>query len=232
MVAHNIATTASNHGGRVLSYVFDGVYVLASAEDKLREIFDVTAPMVYEATGIRLALKDVAGGKVATFVPPCLPPLLRDAKVRGVLQRLHAVGHNCIPWSFVALVPSLADSARFSTFSERPGPHTYMEVAELASDACHVEVMDREALLVPGQYLCHADAGETPQAHCQAVQVLDQETAVVLKPDDAGAPRPCRVATETLRRSELIRIRPGVALSALQRGDQPFLRTIAGAGPV
>ena len=64
------ADTVKTHGGHVLSYVFDGVYVMS---EDLAKLFSSTASTVYAQTGVRLALKDFEGTIVDTFSPPPQP---------------------------------------------------------------------------------------------------------------------------------------------------------------
>lgn len=58
---------ASGTGLKVLSVVFDGVYVLAHSVDHLDNAFNTVAAQAYESMGMRLALKDVAGRKMSRF---------------------------------------------------------------------------------------------------------------------------------------------------------------------
>ena len=65
-----VASTASSHGARLQSYVFDGMYVLCTSSDELLRVYRTTAADVHQRTGIRLALKDV-DGKVIEAHRPC-----------------------------------------------------------------------------------------------------------------------------------------------------------------
>ena len=56
-----IAESSVKHGTHVLSYVFDGLYVLAASEGDLVRIFKATQDDVLATTGIQLALKDASG---------------------------------------------------------------------------------------------------------------------------------------------------------------------------
>ena len=56
-----IAESSVKHGAHVLSYVFDGLYVLAASEGDLVRIFKATQDDVLATTGIQLALKDASG---------------------------------------------------------------------------------------------------------------------------------------------------------------------------
>ena len=56
-----VSASAANHGAHVLSYVFDGLYVLAGSDEDLLHIFKATQDDVLASTGIQMALKDAFG---------------------------------------------------------------------------------------------------------------------------------------------------------------------------
>ena len=64
-----IADVSAKHGSHTLGYVFDGLYVFASTEAALRQVFRSTADEVYDTTGFRVALKTISGSTVERFVP-------------------------------------------------------------------------------------------------------------------------------------------------------------------
>ena len=68
-----IADVSAKHGSHTLGYVFDGLYVFASTESALRQVFRSTADEVYDATGFRVALKTISGNTIERFVPSTKP---------------------------------------------------------------------------------------------------------------------------------------------------------------
>ena len=56
-------------GLHILSYVFDGVYVLADSMEDLKRHFKVIAQECCDTTGLRIALKNASGAKLSVFTP-------------------------------------------------------------------------------------------------------------------------------------------------------------------
>ena len=56
-----IATLATTMGARVMSYVLDGLYVLARDEEHLRHVYREVASTIFNRRGLKLALKDAGG---------------------------------------------------------------------------------------------------------------------------------------------------------------------------
>ena len=54
-------------GALILSYIFDGLYYLASSDDDLRRIFEEVQEDVLAATKVQLALKKPSGEVVDGF---------------------------------------------------------------------------------------------------------------------------------------------------------------------
>ena len=56
-----VAKEATANGARIMSYVFDGIYILAVNNEHLRATYQLTATAIYQQFGLKLALKDAAG---------------------------------------------------------------------------------------------------------------------------------------------------------------------------
>ena len=62
-----VAERAKAKGCHILTYVFDGLYIVMDSEDDLKRSFKVIARECYDSTGIRLALKAADGSRLVTF---------------------------------------------------------------------------------------------------------------------------------------------------------------------
>ena len=56
-----IAAEATTRGARVMSYVFDGLYILASSEEHLQHVYEAVAITIFTRLGIQIALKSADG---------------------------------------------------------------------------------------------------------------------------------------------------------------------------
>ena len=56
-----VATTVVSVGATIASYAFDGIYILATDEDHLRDVYRGVAWSTFTSAGIMLALKNPAG---------------------------------------------------------------------------------------------------------------------------------------------------------------------------
>ena len=63
-----MAVAASEAGATILSYVFDGLYILADNDQQLSDIFDAVAPRVHSQSGVYIALKTVSGEVIKKYV--------------------------------------------------------------------------------------------------------------------------------------------------------------------
>ena len=64
-----LAKLVEEKGLHILSYVFDGVYVLAKSLDDAKRVFKLVARSIFISIGLRIAMKDVHGSKLSVFVP-------------------------------------------------------------------------------------------------------------------------------------------------------------------
>ena len=60
-----IATAAQSAGARVMSYVFDGLYVMARDDENLQYIYREVATSVFSRLSVKIALKGTDGAKLS-----------------------------------------------------------------------------------------------------------------------------------------------------------------------
>ena len=111
-------------------------------------------------------------------------------EVLAMLKQLATDGENCTPWCVLVLHPAIHTNLRFGAVLGQSGPYTYGEIAELCKESLTCVSVSKDYLrLHSGAYLAHQGArGASTYGHCEALLVLDKDTALKIYPDDAGAP--------------------------------------------
>jgi len=60
-----VATMALAAGARIMSYVFDGLYIMALDEENLHSIYREVATSIFDRLGVKIALKGTDGEKLS-----------------------------------------------------------------------------------------------------------------------------------------------------------------------
>ena len=66
-IMNKVVQIIHQRGGRVLSVVFDGVYVWGDTLEAVKDLYKSVAAEAYDGMGIKLSLKDSEGNKVEEF---------------------------------------------------------------------------------------------------------------------------------------------------------------------